>query len=323
MPHNTSHPQRQRSNPLAHPAYRRYYTARTLTNLGNTLTPLTLAYAALATGGTTTLGAALAANRIPAAILILTTGGLADRYKRTHVLIAASLLSGAAQIGTGVVLLTGNVQAWSLIALQAGAGAGTALAVPAAHGLLGQLVPAEQLQRANAQLGLMLNTSRVAGIAIAGTLVATTGPGTALLIDGAMFTASAAVLTTLRPRTPEQRGDSGSSFITELRDGARLVLHTPWLRTLLSYSALLQAFVIGPHMVIGPLLAARLYHGASTWALIGVVQACGSIVGGLIALRWHPQRPLIPAVGLSLAMLPYLGLYAAGAALWLIVAAAL
>jgi hypothetical protein len=91
-----------------------------------------------------------------------------------------------------------------------------------------------------------------------------------------------------------------------------------WLTTVLVYGALLQALVIGPHMVAGPLLALRLYGGAAGWALIGTLQAVGSIAGGVVALRWRPRRPLAAGLAVGLLMVPYLVALALGGPLWLV-----
>jgi predicted MFS family arabinose efflux permease len=95
-----------------------------------------------------------------------------------------------------------------------------------------------------------------------------------------------------------------------------------WLAALLAYGALLQMLVIGPHMVAGPLMVERLYGGAAGWAAIGVLQAAGSIAGGVLALRWQPRRPLAASVAVGLLMVPYLAAFALGAPLWLVCALA-
>ncbi len=93
--------------------------------------------------------------------------------------------------------LSGHVQLWHLVVLQALAGAGTAFHTPAAAGLLPATVDPDDVQPANALLSLSTNVTKVAAIGVAGVLVATVGPGWALLIDAATFTVSAACLATL------------------------------------------------------------------------------------------------------------------------------
>lgn len=302
---------------LRHSRFRRYVTGQGLSLLGDGLVPLTIAFAALQVAGPGALGLVLAANRVPIAVLVLFGGALGDRWNRRAVMIAADVLRTGTQAATGLLLVTGNAGVASLVALQAAAGVGTAVFTPASQGLVPALVPGEQLQQANALLGLLSNSTKLASISVAGVLVATVGPGVALLLDAGTFAASAGSLLLLRLPASVRRVGRASVW-ADVRAGARRVAATPWLRTLIGYSALLQALVIGPHMVAGPLLAAQVYGGAGAWATIGVTQALGSLAGGAVALRWHPARPLRAAVAAGLGMVPYLVAFAVGAPLWLV-----
>jgi hypothetical protein len=166
------------------------------------------------------------------------------------------------------------------------------------------------------------NANKVLSISAAGVLVALMGPGVALLVDAVTFAVSAVSLAGLM--VPEWAGSAARRGLwRDLREGAAYVGRTGWLWALLGYQAALLAVVVGPHMVAGPVLAERVYGGAGAWALIGVVQAVGSLAGGTVALRWRPRRPLAGVVAAGLGMVPYLLLYAAGAPLWLVSVAAL
>lgn len=302
--------------------FRRYFAGQALSLIGDGLIPLTLAFAALQVGGPAVLGLVLAANRVPIAVCVLFGGALGDRWPRRAVMVAADVLRAATQASTGLLLVTGHAGVFSLVVLQALAGVGTAVFTPASQGLVPALVPARQLQQANAALGLAANTAKLGSISAAGALVAAAGPGVALLIDAATFAASAVSLLMLQlPAAVRQVGKA--SVARDVREGARRVARTPWLRTMLAYQSLLQALVIGPHMVAGPLLAAEVYGGAGAWAVIGVVQAVGSLGGGALALRWRPQRPLLAALGTGLFMAPYLVVFAADGPLWLVAVLAL
>lgn len=303
------------------PRFRQYLISQTASLFGDSLVPLTIAFAALHIAGPGGLGVVLAANRIPVAILVLAGGVLGDRWSRRTVMMMADLLRCAAQAASGILLLTDHGGLAALAALQALAGVGAALFMPAASGLVPSLVGSGQVQEANALLSLIGNANKVLSISVAGILVTVLGLGTALLVDAATFAISAISLARLSlPR--EVRRVARAGIWRDVCDGARLILSMRWLATLLTYGALLQMFVIGPHMVAGPLLAERSYGGPAGWAMIGVAQAVGSIAGGVLALRWKPRRPLMVSISASLLMVPYLIVFALGAPLWLICALA-
>lgn len=153
--------------PLRCALFRRYFAGHTLSAVGGSLVPLTLAFAALQVGGVWALGLVLAANRVPIAALVLSGGALGDRWNRRTVMLGADLLRTGTQIASGLLLITGHAGLWHLVVLQALAGAGVYM--PATSGLVPALVPAERLQQANA-----------------------------LLADAATFAASAVALASLR-----------------------------------------------------------------------------------------------------------------------------
>ncbi|MFL4909396.1 MFS transporter [Streptomyces sp. MMS24-I2-30] len=301
--------------------FRRYLLGQGASLFGDSLVPLTIAFAALQVAGPGGLGMVLAANRIPVAVLVLAGGALGDRWPRRRLMVGADVLRCAVQAASGLLLVTGHAGLTALVVLQALAGVGTAVFVPASSGLVPSLVGEDQLREANALLGLVGNVNKVVSISVAGVLVASVGPGVALLADAATFAVSAVSLAGLRlPVTVPRAVRPG--LWREVRDGARLVVSMRWLAVLLVYGGLLQALVIGPHMVAGPLLAERLYGGAAGWAAIGVVQAVGSIAGGVVALRWRPRRPLAASLALGFLMVPYLVAFACGGPLWLVCALA-
>ncbi|MER6103736.1 MFS transporter [Streptomyces sp. NPDC001832] len=306
---------------LRHTRFRRYLFGQAASMFGDSLVPLTIAFAALDVAGPGGLGVVLAANRIPVAVLVLAGGALGDRWPRRGLMVGADVLRCAVQVASGVLLVTGQAGLAELVVLQALAGVGTALFVPAASGLVPSLVDEDQVQAANAALGMVGNVNKVLSISVAGVLVASVGPGMALLVDAVTFAVSAVSLAGLPiPATVHRAARTG--LWREIRDGARLVVSMRWLSVLLVYGALLQALVIGPHMVAGLLMAERHYGGAAGWAAIGVVQAVGSIVGGAVAMRWRPHRPLVAGLAVGFLMVPYLVVLALGGPLWLVCALA-
>lgn len=110
--------------------FRYYFTGQVLSTFGDSLVPLTIAFAALQVGGPAALGLVLAANRVPIAVLVLFGGALGDRWDRRRVMIGADVLQCGAQAAAGVLLVCGVADVAHLVVLQALAGVGTALPPP-------------------------------------------------------------------------------------------------------------------------------------------------------------------------------------------------
>jgi MFS family permease len=80
--------------------------------------------------------------------------------------------------------------------------------------------------------------------------------------------------------------------------------------------------VEAPLTVLGPVVARDSYDGARTWGFLAAGMGIGQIIGGVVALRWRPQRPfLVLSCGMSLAALPVAAL-AATAPVWALLGSA-
>ncbi len=152
--------------------FRRYLLGQAASLFGDSLVPLTIAFAALDVAGPGGVGVVLAANRIPVAVLVLAGGVLGDRWPRRRLMVGADVLRCAVQAVSGLLLVTGHAGLMALVVLQALAGVGTAVFVPAASGLVPSLVGEDQVLAANALLGLVGNVNKVVSISVAGVLVA-------------------------------------------------------------------------------------------------------------------------------------------------------
>src|SRR5665647_1085025 len=178
--------------------FRNVFLAQSLSVFGDGITPVALTFAVLGlTGSPTDLGLVLAAQSLPLAALALVGGVWADRLPRAALMMTSDLVRAAVQITGAVLLLTGTAQIWQLAVLAACHGAAEAFFRPAAGAILPQIVPAGELQQANALMGMSDNFGWMVGPAVAGVLVAVIGPGGAIAIDGATFLVSAAFLARL------------------------------------------------------------------------------------------------------------------------------
>jgi predicted MFS family arabinose efflux permease len=169
-------------------------------------------------------------------------------------------------------------------------GAATAFFGPASTGLIPQLVPPERLQQANALLMVSRTSASVFGPAVAGALVALSSPGWAFAIDSLSYVVSAAFLVAMR--VPRLVAPARQRFLADLAEGWREAWSRGWLRV--GFFATAAANVgIAAFTVLGPVIAEEEMGGAASWGLIVTGGAIGGVVGGILALRLRPARPLV------------------------------
>ncbi len=227
-------------------------------------------------------------------VLFLALGGvIADRLPRSTVLVGSNVIGGAAQAFAAVLLLSGEAHVWHLVILEAVNGAAFALFYPADSALVPLTVPQDRLQEANALLRLGTNATLILGAALAGVLVAALNAGWAIAVDATTFFVAAALMASMRGI--EAAAVAGSSLLTDLRDGWSEFIAHRWLWTIVAQFSVMLLGFLGAFLVLGPVVAERDLSGASSWASIVGGQSAGLLVGGLVALRWRPQRPLLVA----------------------------
>jgi MFS family permease len=275
--------------------FRLLFAGELVSLLGTAVAPIALAFAVLdLTGSATDLGYVLAAAWAPQIVFILIGGVLGDRLPRNLVMVGANLLSGAAQGVAAGLLLAGVAQVWQLALLQAVRGTATALFFPAAQAVVPEIVETELLQPANAMIRLAQNGSTVLGAGVGGILVAAAGPGWAIAFDAATYLASALILVWIR--IPRVVREAGHTIVRDLIEGWNEFRSREWLWVIVVCASVGNLVAIASFGVLGPLIAKLYLGGAAAYGAILASQGAGFIAGGVLSLRWRPQRPLLVSV---------------------------
>jgi MFS family permease len=279
--------------PLAERNFRMLWIGQGVSSIGDSLVNIALAFATLSVAHSASALGLVLAVALVARVISLPIGGVwADRLPRQLVMLASDGIRAAVQAVLAALLITGHAQLWQ-IALGAGIyGLADGFFTPAAGALIPQTVTAPHLQQANALMGLSRSFTQVGGPALAGVLVALVGPGWVFAIDAGTFVVSAISLSLMR--VPPLAGKAQANFWTELAEGLRTVTGRPWyFLNLLAHA--MWNFAIAAFFVLGPIVAKNHLGGPSAWGLIGASMGVGAILGGLIALRVTPRRPLVVA----------------------------
>jgi MFS family permease len=286
-------PLNQRLGALQEPDFRLLFAGTTITTIGDRLASIALAFAILDIASATALGIVFAVRQGVQALVVVVGGVLSDRIPRNLVLVGASLVQGAAQAATAACVLTGTGGVGAIVALQAVYGIGLGLVLPAEVGLVPQTVSPARLQQANALQGMSRNMIGVLGPAVGGAVVVASSPGIALAIDAVSFLVCADLLR--RIRVPPRDNARSHGFVHELREGWQEFTSRTWLwASVLLFGVGNLAFA--GWIVLGPAIADERLGGAGPWAVILTSGGVGAVLGGLVAIRIRPRRPLVVCV---------------------------
>jgi len=149
---------------LQYPEYRKLWLATVCSQ--SAAWALIVARAALVlqlTGSATWTGAVIFAAMIPSVLVSPVAGFLADRFDRRTVVAYAYGVNLAHNLLLSILVVTGAVEAWHLIALAVVNGSARAVQMPASQALLPNTLPREWLFNAVALYGVTQHGSRFVG----------------------------------------------------------------------------------------------------------------------------------------------------------------
>lgn len=275
--------------------FRRYWLGQTASRLGSGLVPIATVFTVLdLTGSATQVGAILAVGTFTEVGALLVGGVWADRLPRRTVILVSDGVRTVSQVILAAMLITDSARIWHLLVLTGIHGLAQGFFRPASVGIIPELVDEEKLHEANSLLSVSGSTVSIVGPALGGVLVAAVGSGAAFLIDAGTFAISFLTLLLISPDAVSRA--KRQTFVADLREGWREITSRSWLWVQMLWDASNLFFVVAPLLVLGPVIAQNSLGGAAAW---GTVLAClpfGALCGGLLALRWRPERPLLAAV---------------------------
>ncbi|GIG62820.1 MFS transporter [Longispora fulva] len=269
-----------------------FWLGQAVSVLGDGMTPIAMSALVLHHYGPSGFGIALACYSLGYGVPMLLGGVIADRYSRTTVMAVADALRLGVVVG--YLLLAGRIPIAGLGALSVVGGIGAALYTPAFRASLAQLLEPEQLRQANALQGVANKGAFAVGGALAGVLVATAGARWAFAVDGATFAVSIVTLLAIRlPRV--SRSEEAQGVVRDAVEGIRAVWRRPWVAVIMAQGTVQVVAGFAPFMVLLPIVALDRY-GAGGYGTLAFCQGVGSILGGLLILRWKPRRPGVAAM---------------------------
>jgi predicted MFS family arabinose efflux permease len=298
------------SSPLRSSTFRRLAAAYTINELGNWVADLALAILVFDHTGSALATAALFVSLrfLPGLLGPLLTARV-EAVETRSILPALHLLEGL--IFGAIALYASHFSLPAVLALGAIDGALAISAKALTRSATAALLESpEQLRRGNAILNLGFTASGAVGPALAGLLVATLGPGAALLLDAVSFIAVAAILASTRGLG--FHSDASAAWTGRLRAGLRELGSRPQVRNLLVAQGLALVFFTAV-VPIEVVYAKRTLHaGDAGYGALLAAWGGGMLAGG-IAYAAAARISLLTLLGLSTALIgaAYAGLAAA------------
>jgi MFS family permease len=280
----------------AHNGFTALATSRFISNVGNGLSPIALAYGVLALPGATAkdLSFVMAARMFPMISLMLFGGVIGDRFKRNRIVGGADILGSSFAAISALSLINGSSSVALLAIMGALFGILNALWWPAMSGVLPEILPREKLQDGNAIISLMTNIGFVIGALLGGILVTSFGSGWALLVDAATFFIAGIIVWNLDLATIVK--EKKSSMIHDLKEGWVEFSSRSWVVTVVVAFSMINLAFESLIQILGPLNYNTPETGPKYWSFNLAALTCGMLLGSVISLRVKFTRPLLFAM---------------------------
>ncbi len=223
---------------------------------------------------------------LPIILCSLAGGVVADALDRKRLMMVtqAVMLTCAALLTAGT--LAGLESVWPIYILSAFASAASAFDVPARQALMPTLVPAEDFPNA-VSLGIaVFNIATIGGPAIAGFMLAESGPAVIYGINALSFLAVIAALVAMRTSgKPELQGERRQALsFGALKEGLKFVWRTPIIvQTMtLDFAA---TFFASATLLLPIFAQERLHVGARGYGFLAAAPAIGAVLTALVMAR--------------------------------------
>jgi len=278
---------------LAHKYVKRLFLARFISNYGNGMGPIALAFGILGlpNGSANLLGLTLGITTVLFLIMAPFGGVIADKYGRARMVGLTDMAAGLILFVQVAYFTTGNVPIAVLLIVNGCFGILWGIFWPAFSGVIPAVLPEAGLQKGNALNSLVTNSGMISGAASAGFLIDTFGVSVTLGIDAASFFISGILIFTFRHLTPRAQ-HSENAMIDDLRHGWQVFLSFRWIVIIVAAFSFIVMCWAAAENVLGPLIALEHFNGAKSWSYVITAESIGLVVGSLIAIKVKPKYPM-------------------------------
>ena len=221
-----------------------------------------------------------AVGSVPALALTLFGGVVADRMERRTLMMAGRSAQVLLLFAVAIGVASDAIELWHLLLVSVAVGAAVAFLGPAWMSIIVDLVGKGRLVAGNALSSVSVNVANIAGPALGGYLIATSGLASPFYAGFAAYIASVALLLGTRRRAVQPR-QPAASILTDLTDGVRYAAGEPGIRAIM---LILVFAVFG--VAIFPLLPvyARdvLHSGPGGYGTLVASMGVGALAGSII-----------------------------------------
>jgi MFS family permease len=254
------------------------------------------------TGSSVHLGLVMISRTLPAMVLGLVSGVVADTWDRRTILITTRVVGTVLATWFAVTNVMGEVSLTEIYVFAVLRGSTMAFDQAPRRALIPSMVPPHVVMNAMALSTGGMQVMRMFAAALAGTLIAVWGIEAAFVMLAVLYVMGVPLLLAMRTRTHERAGYRGiKQMFVDAKDGLGFAVTTPAMRASLIIAAFFFVFGMSFSNVFAPLLAdgpLGLTQGGLGWmvAVMGVGGTAGTVTVAYLSPSHHRGMVLIVAL---------------------------
>jgi predicted MFS family arabinose efflux permease len=271
--------------PLRRPGFRAAWTALAGSQLViwmNTVGAVTVI--ASLSDSPTLIALVQTANSVPAVLLAVVMGSMADIVDRRRFAIASQAWMLVSVAALAALTLADVITPGLALALTFALGAGMATTFVIYQALTQDFVPRSELLSAVALNGVAINLARAIGPALAGLIIAALSAGALFVVEAGLLVLIVG-LVALRVRPPGPVRASGERLAPAVRAGVRFVRFSPPVRTVLLRGAAFSVSASALWALLPVAALGRLGLSESSFGLLLGCVGTGAILGATMLPR--------------------------------------
>jgi MFS family permease len=174
------------------------------------------------------------ARAVPIIVFSMISGVVADAWNRRRLMLFTQIAATLVAVALGILAFRGTTALWPIYLLAALGSAVGAFDLPARNSLVPTLVPREHLPNAISLNTTMMQTASVAGPALGGLMIASTGLGWAYVANAISFGCVILALVAMRNLPAREKSQAGQRDDVSLHaalEGLRFVFRAPLIRS--------------------------------------------------------------------------------------------
>jgi len=272
-----------------HRNFRILYPASTASNIGTWAQRIAQDWLVLQlTGSGTYVGLVVGLQFLPALLLSMQGGKLADRFNKRRTLIICNISGGLSAAILGTLVVTEQVKLWHVFFFAFTLGTASAIDAPVRQSFTAEIVGKADLPKAVSLNSANFNLARLIGPGLSGLLIAAFGTGPSFLLNAVSYLFIITALLFLRER--DMFIENKPNLNAKISEAFRYVKARPDI-----YAVMITVFFTATFglnfMLFNTLMTTKVFgKGAASYGALGSILAIGSLTGALISARLEKKR---------------------------------